>query len=306
MNYYSIIPVLLTGIGFLIIRKKQPGIIKNWMKESRPLISIHYLFPAFLGLFIGHHMLEKPIYYIDSFLLLCAIFFSFQTSVITNDIHDVRTDKISEKKTLSISESYTIAHYNRLNIFFFVLSLIYALVINYRVFLLVALGHVIHFLYSAKPFRLKRFYPLSILILSIGALLASVAGYSLYDLSKPLLSYPIRAALFITIPLFFGLNFRDLADFRGDKKTDVSTLFTICGLRKGKHVNAILLFISYQTIPLILRLPLFFLVTVPLGIASFYFCLREPFREKFIFYLYFLFAVIFAIVIIPNPHIIIQ
>jgi 4-hydroxybenzoate polyprenyltransferase len=305
MNYYGLIPFITAAVGFIFFHRRFPGIVTNWLGGSRPLIAIHYLFPAILGLFIGHHMLGFPIYCANSFLLLCAVFFAFQTSVITNDINDIKTDRISDKKTLSISAPFTVRQYQWLNLFFFTISLLFALVIHYRVFLIVLLGHVFHFLYSAKPFRLKRFYPFSIAILSVGALLASVAGYALYDQSKPLLSYPIRAALFITIPLFLGLNFRDLADYRGDKKTDVTTLFTLFGPKKGKFINGLLLFISYQIIPWILSLPLLLFATVPLGAASFYFSMKEPFREKFIFYVYFILVIILSIIFIPNPEIII-
>jgi 4-hydroxybenzoate polyprenyltransferase len=305
MNYYGLIPILTVVGGFVFFHNRFPGILTNWLRESRPMIAVHYLFPAMLGLFIGHHMLRMPIYLVDSFLLLCAIFFSFQTSVITNDINDIKTDRISDKKTLFMSKSFTIRQYSWLNIFFFAVSLLFSLVIDYRVFLVVVLGNVLHYLYSAKPFRLKRFYPLSIALLSFGAFLASIAGYALYDGSKPLLSYPVRAALFITIPLFLGLNFRDLADYRGDKKTDITTLFTLFGLKKGKVINALLLFVSYQTIPLILRLPLLLCATLPLGAVSFYFSMKEPFREKPIFYVYFILVVILTIIFIPNPQIII-
>lgn len=305
MNYYSLLPIILTIIGFLFIRKKTPGMIKSWLRESRPLIAIHYLFPALLGIFIGHHIFKKPTNYIDSFLLLCSVFFSFQTSVITNDIHDIRTDQISKKKTLFNSNPFTIKQYNNLNIFFFVLSLTFALTINYRIFLIVIFGHIIHFLYSSKPFRLKRFFPLSILMLSFGALLAAIAGFALFESSKPFLSFPLKPALFIVIPLFLGLNFRDLTDYLGDKKTDITTLFTIFGLKRGKIINAILLLLSYLSIPIILQLPVFFIAAIPLGIASFYFCMKTPFKEKYIFYLYFILIVIFIIVFNLNHGIII-
>jgi 4-hydroxybenzoate polyprenyltransferase len=305
MNYYSIIPIFVTIIGFLLIRKRTPGMIKSWLIKSRPLIAVHYIFPTLLGIFIGHHIFRKPINHIDSFLLLCSVFFSFQTSVITNDIHDIRTDQLSKKKTLFDSSLFTIKQYNNLNIFFFVLSLTFALTINYRIFLIVIFGHIIHFLYSSKPFRLKRFFPLSIIMLSFGALLAAIAGFALFESSKPFLSFPLKPALFIVIPLFLGLNFRDLADYLGDKKTDVATLFTIFGLKRGKIINAILLLLSYLSIPIILQLPVFFIAAVPLGIASFYFCMKTPFKEKYIFYLYFVLIAIFIIVFNLNHGIII-
>lgn len=304
MNFYSFIPIAVTIIGFVVIKKRSPGIIKNWLCDSRPFISVHYIFPTILGIFLGHHIYKRPTNYLDSLLLLCSVFFSFQTSVITNDINDIRTDRIAEKKTLFSSNSFTTGQYRNLGVYFFILSLIFALVIGYRILLIVLLGHITHFLYSSKPFRLKRFFPLSILMLSFGALLAAIAGYALFEPANPVLSFPLKAALFIVIPLFLGLNFRDLTDYLGDKKTEITTLFTIFGLKKGRLINATLLLLSYLSIPLILRLPLFFIAAIPLGAASFYFSLKEPFREKYIFYTYFILVVILAIIFIPNPEII--
>ena len=142
-------------------------------------------------------------------------------------------------------------------------------------------------------------------MLSFGALFAAIAGFALFEPSKPFLSFPLKPTLFIVIPLFLGLNFRDLADYLGDKKTDVATLFTIFGLRRGKIINAILLLLSYLSIPIILGFPLFFIATVPLGIASLYFCMKTPFKEKYIFYLYFILIALFVIFFNLNHAIII-
>lgn len=301
MNFYSLIPICATIIGFIIIEKREQGIIKNWLIGSRPFIAIHYLFPAILGILLGSHMFKWPVNYLDMLFLMCAIFFSFQTSVVTNDISDLRTDQISEKKTLLNSRSNSITHITDLGVYFFVISILFALVISYRILLIVLLGHILHFTYSSKPFRLKRFFPVSIIMLTLGALLAGIAGYALFESSKPFLSFPLKATLLIIVPLFFGLNFRDLADYQGDKKTEVSTLFTLCGLKTGRYINAFAILISYLLIPFILQLPLFFIATVPLGILSFYFCLKQPFEEKYVFYVYFALIALLAIVFNLNP-----
>jgi 4-hydroxybenzoate polyprenyltransferase len=169
----------------------------------------------------------------------------------------------------------------------------------------VLLGHILHFTYSSKPLRLKRFYPLSILMLTLGALLAAIAGYALFEPSKPFLSFPLKATLLITVPLFLGLNFRDLADYQGDRKTEIATLFTVFGLQKGRYINAIFILLSYLSIPIILHYPLFFIATVPLGMLSFYFCLKQPFQEKYVFYIYFVLIAFFAIIFNLNPRIIV-
>jgi len=305
MNFYKIILIILTIIGAILIEKRESGIIKKWFLGSRPFIALHYFFPAVLGIFLGTFMFQKQVNYLDAFLLMCAIFFSFQTSVVTNDVNDLRTDKISEKRSLLNASSQTIVHIHELGVYFFIISILFALVISYRMMLIVLLGHILHFTYSSRPFRLKRFYPISILMLTLGALLAGIAGFSLFEISKPFSAFPVKATLLIVVPLFFGLNFRDLADYQGDKRTEVTTLFTIFGLNKGRYINAILILISYISIPLILDFPLFFIVTIPLGILSLYFCLKQPFKEKYVFYIYFVLITVFAIIFNLNPGIIV-
>jgi 4-hydroxybenzoate polyprenyltransferase len=306
MNFYSLVPIIATGIGLILIETREPGITKNWLIGSRPFIAIHYLFPAILGIFLGTYLFQKPVPYLDVVFLMCAIFFSFQTSVVTNDINDLRTDQISEKRSLLNRSSYKIRHISELGVYFFIVSLLFALSISYRILLIVLLGHILHFSYSSKPFRLKRFYPLSILMLTLGALLAAIAGFTLFEPSKPFLSFPSKASLLITIPLLLGLNFRDLADYQGDRKTDITTLFTIVGLQRGRYINAIFILLSYLSIPIILQYPLFFIATVPLGALSFYFCLKQPFQEKYVFYIYFTLVAILTISFNINPGIIIS
>jgi 4-hydroxybenzoate polyprenyltransferase len=304
MKVYSLIPVIALFIGFMLIETRERGIIKKWFIGSRPFIAIHYLFPAVLGIFLGTHLFQKPVPYLDVFFLMCAIFFSFQTSVVTNDANDLRTDQISEKKSLLNRSSHKITHISELGMYFFIVSILFALAIRYRILLIVVLGHILHFIYSSKPLRLKRFYPLSILMLTLGALLAAIAGYALFESSKPFLSFPLKATLLITVPLFLGLNFRDLADYQGDRKTEIATLFTVFGLQKGRYINAIFILLSYLSIPFILNYPLFFIATVPLGVLSFYFCLKQPFQEKYVFYIYFTLVAILTIAFNIDPTII--
>ncbi len=295
MIIYFILPFLLTIAGFLFIRTKAPGLLRNWLKASRPLISIHYLFPTIFGILLGNFIYREPINYMHSFLLTFSVFFSFQTSVIINDINDIKTDYYSNKNSLLNPGSFPIEYYRFLSLFFFIISLLSALVINYRIFLIVLSAHVIHFSYSSKPLRLKRFFPVSVFMLALGALLAAISGYALFNSYKPFISFPLRAASLIFIPLFLSLNFRDLADHKGDGKTDITTLFTIFGIEKGRYINAYLVLLSYLLVPVILRFYPLFIATIPLGIASFYACLKKPFNEKIIFYIYFIMIAILGV-----------
>ena len=297
MILYLIILILFTFGGFLFLQIRNPELIKNWLKSCRPLIAIHYIFPTVFGIVLGSYIFKEPINFHNSILLLFSIFFSFQTSVITNDINDIKTDHFSNKNSILNANSSPIKYYTFLSLFFFIISIFSALLINYRLFLIVLFGHILHFCYSSKPLRLKRFYPVSIFMLSFAALLTAISGYALFEFYKPFISFPLRPALLIFVPLFLSLNFRDLADYRGDGKTNITTLFTIFGLEKGRQINAYLVFLSYLLVPVILRFYILFIATIPLGIASFYFCLKKPFNEKMIFYIYFILIAILGVLL---------
>ncbi len=305
MSLTFVLPLTAVVISAAVMEKREPGMIRKWLGGMRPLIAVHYLLPPILGIFLGTHMFGKPINYFEVFLLYAAIFFSFQTSVITNDYSDLKTDQISNKKSLLNSSSNSIEHITELGVCFFVISLLFAWAISYRMLLIVLLGHVLHFIYSAKPFRLKRFYPLSIGMLALGALLTAIAGYALFENAKPFLSFPLKATLFAFVPYFLALNFRDLSDYQGDKKTEITTLFTLLGLETGRIINAILVLACYVSVSVILQFPLSLIITMPLGIMSFYFCLKKPFQEKYVFYIYFVLIVILLAVFSLNPGIIV-
>lgn len=306
MSFASIVPIMAALLGAILLETREHGVLRKWLVGMRPLIAVHYLLPPILGIFLGTHMFGRPINYFEAFLLYAAIFFSFQTSVITNDSNDLKTDRISNKKSLLNSSSYSVTRITELGVYFFVISLLFALAISYRMLLIVLLGHVLHFTYSAKPFRLKRFYPISIGMLALGALLTAIAGYALFENTKPFLSFPLKATLFAFVPYFLALNFRDLADYQGDKKTEITTLFTLLGLETGRVINAILILACYVSVSIILQFPLSFIFTIPLGILSFYFCLRQPFDEKYIFYIYFVLIAILTIAFNLNPKIVVQ
>lgn len=297
MIFSVILLIAMTSIVFALIKINSPGLIKNWIKSSRPLISIHYIFPTVFGIVLGSYIFEEHINFINAFLILFSVFFSFQTSVITNDINDIKTDYFSNKNSTLNPNSFPLKYYRLLSIFFFVISILAALIINYRLFLIVLFGHILHFSYSSKPLRLKRFYPVSVIILSLAALLTAISGYALFNSYKPFISFPPKSALFIFIPLFLSLNFRDLADYQGDGKTNITTLFTLFGLKKGRLINSFLVLLSYILVPVILKFYPLFLATIPLGIASFYFCLKKPFNERMIFYIYFILLAILAILL---------
>ncbi|MCD6087276.1 MAG: UbiA family prenyltransferase [Candidatus Hydrothermae bacterium] len=279
--------------------------LRNSLRGSRLLISLHYLFPVALGVFLGSKIYGKPIFIGKAVLVSLSVLFSFFASIVLNDFNDLLIDRITGKEN-PLKGDIDSSGYRISGFLFFLISLFIALCVSYRMFLIVLLGNVLHFTYSSPPFRLKRFYPVSVFLLALGALLAAIAGFAIYESARPLLAFPLKASLFIVIPLFLSLNFRDLTDFEGDMADDVSTLFTILGPARGRRAAAILIFLGYLSTSLILGYPPLLIISVPLGILSALVVLREPFREKHIFLIYFLFVAALSVLFNLKPEIIVR
>ncbi|RKY94587.1 MAG: hypothetical protein DRQ06_04995, partial [Candidatus Hydrothermota bacterium] len=83
-------------------------------------------------------------------------------------------------------------------------------------------------------------------------------------------------------------------------------LFTILGPARGRRAAAILIFLGYLSTSLILGYPPLLIISVPLGILSALVVLREPFREKHIFLIYFLFVAALSVLFNLKPEIIVR
>jgi 4-hydroxybenzoate polyprenyltransferase len=151
-----------------------------------------------------------------------------------------------------------------------------------------------YFLYSVPPLRLKRFFPVSTVIIGIEALLAFLAGeFAFAKIGVPTqLPQPLLWLIFLVFLL--SSNIKDLKDFAGDKQTGVFTLPVLVGETRGRRLIAFLVFTSYCFVPILL--PLVFeqlhilVVSLVFALASFIYISRKNAQEDAIFFTYFIYV----------------
>jgi 4-hydroxybenzoate polyprenyltransferase len=277
-------------------RKQVAGFIK-WF---RPWRTVHYVGATAFGIILGYRIIGGGIHPVQSALALVSVFFTFQGMVVLNNLMDKKIDEISGKKTPLVEGALSDSTYRAWGIVFSTLGALAGLAISYTAFLLIVAGHIASFLYSAPPFRLKRFFPISTLLLALSSYLVMMFGYSIYGLTKTFMSFPPRLSLLFIIVFALSMSFKDRLDEKGDREGGIHTLFTMLGERVGSLVNGIMMFAAYCIVPPILGyLPLYF-AAIPAAVLTLVFSIRRPFREEPIFLIYFMFADIFIYVIWKN------
>jgi len=178
-----------------------------------------------------------------------AIFLVWQVSIIINDIYDVSIDKWTNKNRPLVTGVIKVSEYKQTAIIFSFLSLSFAIVVNFKIFILVLIALFFAIIYSRPPVRLRKNLAGNILI---GASLLLSFFIGVYSSGKTQLMTAQVILLSFLIFLFgvIATLAKDIKDIQGDRKDDIKNLFTIYSKRKGKIFVTLLIFITF-TIPAI-------------------------------------------------------
>lgn len=156
----------------------------------------------------------------------------------------------------------------------------------------------LHFLYSSKQFRLKAVPLVSNFVLSLTYLVTVLAGYLLV-MPNGLAEFPRGAIAMVLVTFTLATPFKDLKDVDGDRKVGVRTIPTIFGLEKAKRIIAALGFAGFCFVPVAMA-PYADKLWIPsiLGGAAFaYAVMRKEYRERYVFWTYYAFAIVAAALI---------
>jgi hypothetical protein len=159
---------------------------------------------------------------------LIALILLFIHAKITNDLHDLKGDAISNPDRAIVSNRLEKTVANELQIVTAFASLIFS-VASERTFWIYALGILaLSWIYSVPPLRLKRFYPIGTIVLSLIGLCVFQAGCSLVISNDLRSSIPNPYLLFLIWVSYLALaHLKDYKDSEGDQHAEVLTLFTL-------------------------------------------------------------------------------
>lgn len=256
----------------------------------------------YLGVFYYGIYLAGPTFKFNFFDILVivmgslAIIFSWLFAVGSNDLADEGGDKLSKAYRPLPSGKLNRTEVKNLNLIFRISSYLFAFAAGYTFFITILIRSAISYLYSNHPFRLKKFPFISTFCIASAVTLGVLGGYLLFS-KNTIHDFSGNLILFLLTFFTLGLNFIHINDREGDQKEEVWTLPVIFGETWGKIVVAFYLFVAmlstlffYPTISKNLRL-----VVILMSILGFWVVVKKNFKEKQVFILCTIFAILFIL-----------
>ncbi len=187
--------------------------------------------------------------------LVLAVTSAWIASVLWNDIYDQKVDTISNANRPLIAGIMTPAECHIYAVFFFCVSIFGAGLVSFPAALFLISYQALGMVYSAPPFRLKRFLGLATLVVSVAALLILFIGYSIFNPDHTLSALPLSLVLYLGAVYIVMLPLKDFKDVAGDKKDHIYTLPVVLGRERAKIVMSSVSFLVFMSSIFILHAP---------------------------------------------------
>jgi len=299
-NLYSIILSQASAVIFIIFSfitsllyfglNKIIFILKNfrWLRIS------HYMFLFVFGILfllknINIFSYFSNIYNLLSFILLAgSLLFAWLFAVWENDEADRSIDIISNPDRPLNMKIFSNIEWKNIKWIFFVFSIILALLVSYSSLILILVFIIIYHLYSVYPFRLKKYTIISSVLIGVNACICFLLGFLFIAGDQPFNIMPMTVLLGILIFYLCVENIKNLKDVKGDAENMIKTIPVIFGEKKGQIITWLVVTLGTFAVPFLIfpNNILFFLVPI-LGVFSYFFIVKDNYKEKplFIYYL---------------------
>ena len=230
----------------LVLRRRLEGmerVVSMLVYPSRLLFYLWILVFGFLYAAQQTGTLPRIFNQPDLYKLLCAacsIAFFFVYAKVVNDIHDLSIDRVSNKDRLLVKGTMTPEEANGLATILLVISGVLAVPVEQDFFYLWCFVCGLSYVYSAPPFRLRRFWPVAHVILAMigsGIFMAGACIVHPDDFNWLLSRMDILACMFLAF--FILCQIKDLKDIEGDR---AANLFNLFGRVRFPRATALLFF----------------------------------------------------------------
>jgi len=298
--YYSVALtqiLYLYGVGILIFfallwnAQKLRALLSNARWERITL----YLIMVCVGMGIAVHTgagarTFGSLYdYTTLCILAFSFFFAWMFAVGTNDIVDQHSDAISNTNRPLVTGTLTRSDIEHSNLICLGAALLGGYLVGHYAFFFIIAFTAIYYVYSIPPLQLKRFVGINSFLISLAMLSAVLAGFYTLSGRGDLGAFP-REWIFLIIGIYTLLaNVKDIKDIDGDRAVSVYTIPVLLGDVWGKRIIALLSSLALALVPILLQQPILFTPWLPFSLLAYYFITRKPFREKPLFFLYFLY-----------------
>ncbi|MDO8240589.1 MAG: UbiA family prenyltransferase [Candidatus Moranbacteria bacterium] len=245
---YFLLLLFLLGVVFIWESREKAGEMARNVRLPQIIYHAGLLVVGIgLGLFVYPQNLHLNVFSVGAVLIvLLSVWLAWLTSVVVNDLNDYKIDNISNSSRPLQKNIFTQKEYADLGKILFGLSLLGGLVIGLKFAMLLFIYQILAWLYSAKPYRLKRFPIIATFFSALASVVIIFTGFSLFSGDDNIKLFPWRITFLMLAALTLSLPIKDFKDVAGDKADGVWTIPVLFGMEMGKLIVASGIFISYM------------------------------------------------------------
>lgn len=303
-NFIEFYLIMIFVQGLIIAFKWNKEKLKAFLKHIPYLRVLHFTIMPFIGIMIARKLYKLKCSVcgdgiLDTIYIVLAIIFASLFVLIINNLADRAIDKISNKKHSKVIELFGEKQYKAWGTVFLILSILFSVMVDFKVMVFVLIIEGVYFIYSSPPLRLKKIPVISKLMVGFNTLVMVLMGYQFAG--ADIRYFPFNyTALFLFV---FGLsiNFIDIKDYEGDKADGIKTLPVLLGLQPAKYLIATIMLIGFVVTPFLMNKLQLLYILIPAGIATFFLVIRKKYSDKAIMIAY---AVTLFLVIILKDRLI--
>jgi len=264
-------------------------------------LALHFVALA-IGVFLGMQIFNVPfdfsLYGILTFLALIIATVALWTFSLTiNDRNDLEIDKISNPNRLLPTDRFTREEFREIGLIAFILAVLAGFSVGYTFAVMIVAALLLSILYSAYPFRLRRFPLVAPGLMSLGMALLIFVGFLLFAESGTFYDFPINLFALTIFVVALIINIKDIKDLEGDKKNGVRTIPTIFGLKRGKLIVSLLFVLSFMLFPIILLVKELILTAVIFSVLTFLVINSKKVREWAVFGIYSVYLIVVGFIL---------
>jgi geranylgeranylglycerol-phosphate geranylgeranyltransferase len=267
-----------------------PPITREIVRDIRVLRILHYVVLALLGIALLGQKENVEAFFISEEtmlvfpLFIVALAYAAVFAIVTNNIEDLEADRLTNPTRPLVLGTVNKRHYLMAGVFCLVYSLLLSLLVQKEMFYGILAISAGYYIYSCRPFRIKRIPIVSKLFIGANSLVVAVCGYVLAG--GAVKEFPLAWAMFILLPLSLSANFVDLKDTEGDRKMGVKTLPVLFGEKNAKGFIAACTICTYLVAAILINILWFYPLVLFVSLLHCYLLYRKPYNEKPVFVVY--------------------
>lgn len=315
-DFSSKIKMLDTGFNFMVARiffflvvafayiwfwqtnKKLTGAI---IRNSRPERVGNYIFIIMLGILLALQMFPSLNLNWNDYLAILSLFtslyFSAMFAVCINDIEDVEIDKLTNTDRPLVKEDVNPKQLKGISYLFLIASIISGYLAGNLPLFFIIVFTALYYIYSAPPTRFKLIPFFSSFIIGLCCIATFMAGFYIISPLKVVSILPNSAIIGIFLFFFLFWHVRDVKDIEGDRENKIPTVPVIFGKVWGRRVTGAISASAFLIIPLLSKIIILWLPAILATFFTYYFINRNPYSEKLVFLVYFLFIIVTGVVL---------